>query len=50
MKLYNIMGSHPGDGGQVKANNPKEALVKFFANSYGISQKEIKNKMKLYPK
>ena len=43
---YNVLGSTPGDGGTVTANSPKEALIKFLASNYGITQKKMQKSLK----
>jgi hypothetical protein len=49
MAQFVILGATPGDGGQVSAATPKEAIIKFIANSDGLTQKEVRAMMNAHP-
>ena len=49
MARFVILGATPGDGGQVNAATPKDAIVKFLANSDGLTQKEVRAMMDAHP-
>jgi hypothetical protein len=40
-KRYSVMGSSPGDGDLVDAHSPKEAVIKFIAETWGAKKKNI---------